>query len=70
MPVLTWPDENTRTSWWLPRSSVEAFWGSPLDPDQFLKDNPANLVGINAVNIRSSDLDIYLEVGGQDFIQL
>ena len=70
MPVLTWPEQNKRASWWLPKASAEAIWGSPLDPEQFLNDNPANLVVSNADKIKTSALDIYLEVGGKDFIQL
>lgn len=70
MPLLEWPEENTRASWWLPKASVEAIWGSSSGPEKFLQDHPANLAGINAQEIRASDLDIYLEVGDQDFIQL
>ncbi len=70
MPILEWPGENTRASWWLPKASVEAIWGSQSGPEKFLQDNPANLVDINAQQIKDSELDIYLEVGDQDFIQL
>ena len=70
MPILEWPGENTRASWWLPKASVEAIWGSQSGPENFLQDNPANLVDINAQQIKDSELDIYLEVGDQDFIQL
>ncbi len=28
MPILKWPEQNTRASWWLPKASVEAIWGS------------------------------------------
>ena len=70
MPILEWPGENTRASWWLPKASVEAIWGNQSGPEKFLQDNPANLVDINAQQIKDSELDIYLEVGDQDFIQL
>ena len=70
MPTLEWPKENTRASWWLPKASVEAIWGAQSGPEKFLQDNPANLVDTNAQKIKASDLDIYLEVGDQDFIQL
>ena len=70
MPILEWPGENTRASWWLPKASVEAIWGSQSGSEKFLQDNPANLVNINAQQIKDSELDIYLEVGDQDFIQL
>ncbi len=70
MPILKWPEQNTRASWWLPKASVEAIWGSQSGPEKFLQDNPANLVDINAQQIKDSELDIYLEVGDQDFIQL
>ena len=70
MPTLEWPEENTRASWWLPKASVEAIWGDSAGTEKFLRDNPANLARSNAQKIKARNLDIYLEVGDQDFIQL
>ena len=70
MGVLEWPEPNRRSSWWLAKEFAEEVWGSPFDPSKFLADNPANIAVRNADEIRASGLDIYLEVGDQDFIQL
>ena len=70
MPVLEWPEPNRRNSWWLAKEFAEEVWGAPFDPSKFLADNPANIAVANADKIRASGLDIYLEVGDQDFIQL
>lgn len=70
MPTLEWPEQHKRPSWWLPTASVEAIWGSPFDPNAFLADNPANIASDNVDEIRASGLEIYLECGEQDFINL
>jgi S-formylglutathione hydrolase len=70
MPTLEWPEQHKRGSWWLPTFSAESVWGSPFDPAAFLADNPANIARDNAEEIRASGLEIYLECGDQDFINL
>jgi pimeloyl-ACP methyl ester carboxylesterase len=71
MPILEFPEEpHKRNSWWSPQQILEDVWGKPFNPEDFMKDNPANIVISNAKRIRDSGLDIYLEVGDEDFIQL
>ena len=71
MPILEFPKEpHKRNSWWSPQQILEDVWGKPFNPEDFMKDNPANIVISNAKRIRDSGLDIYLEVGDEDFIQL
>ncbi|URQ67462.1 esterase family protein [SAR86 cluster bacterium] len=71
MPILNFPKEpHKRNSWWTPLQIYEEVWGKPFDPQNFMKDNPANIAIKNAERIKKSGLDIYLEVGDEDFIQL
>tara|TARA_X000000368_G_scaffold152944_1_gene120565 strand:+ start:3032 stop:4144 length:1113 start_codon:yes stop_codon:yes gene_type:complete len=71
MPILEFPKEpHKRNSWWTTQSIYEDVWGKPFQPEKFLTDNPANIAVRNANRIKESDLDIYLEVGDEDFIQL
>ena len=71
MPILEFPKEpHKRNSWWTAQSIYENVWGKPFKSEKFLADNPANIAVNNAKRIRESGLDIYLEVGDEDFIQL
>tara|TARA_Y100000748_G_scaffold208144_1_gene174373 strand:- start:216 stop:1325 length:1110 start_codon:yes stop_codon:yes gene_type:complete len=71
MPILEFPQEpHKRNSWWTPMQIYEDVWGKPFDPQKFIDDNPANIAVANAQRIRDSGLNIYLEVGDEDFIQL
>ena len=71
MPILDFPTEpHKRNSWWTAPQIYENVWGKPFDTKDFMKDNPANIAVDNAQRIKDSGLDIYLEVGDEDFIQL
>lgn len=70
MPSLSWPEQHTRASWWMLESSAESIWGSPFDPDAFLADHPPNIAADNAQTIIDSGLEIYLEVGDDDLLNL
>lgn len=70
MPTLDWPKQNKRNSWYLPESMAEKVWGHPFRPDKYLNDNPANIVNEYSNAIRESKMDIYLEVGDEDHINL
>ena len=68
-PTLTWIEGIKRNSWYR-GESLGAVWGSPFDPNKWLADNPANVARDKAAAIRESGIEIYLEVGDQDFINL
>ncbi len=68
-PTLTWTEGVKRNTWYR-AGGLEAVWGSPFDPNKWLADNPANVARDNAAAIRESGIEIYLEVGDQDFINL
>lgn len=71
MPILEFPKEpHKRNSWWTAHQIYENVWGKPFNSDLFMKDNPANIAIANSERIKKSGLDIYLEVGDEDFIQL
>jgi len=69
-PSITRTEGNKRNTWWRMELMETAVWGSPLDEDAWLNDNPATIVSRNAEKIRNSNLDIYLEVGDKDYINL
>lgn len=69
MPSLVWPDQHTRASWWMVEASARAVWGEPF-PESFLASHPPNVLVSNAEDIRDSGLDIYLEVGDEDLLNL
>lgn len=48
----------------------KALWGSPIDEERWAVDNPANIATANASEIRASGLEIYLECGDQDCLNL
>jgi len=67
MPTLEWPAQHTRPSWWMLTQSAEQVWGST---DEFLANHPPNLAKAQAAQIKSAGLDIYLEVGDEDLLDL
>lgn len=59
-----------RNTWYRMPPMEEAVWGSPLDEAAWVADNPAAVARDNAEAIRASGLEIYLEVGDKDYINL
>ena len=59
-----------RNTWYRMPDIEEMHWGSPLDESAWLADNPATVADKNADTIRESGLEIYLEVGDKDYINL
>ncbi|MEM7017973.1 MAG: alpha/beta hydrolase-fold protein, partial [Pseudomonadota bacterium] len=59
-----------RNTWYRMPPMEEAVWGSPVDEAAWLADNPATLADHNADVIRASGMEIYLEVGDKDYINL
>ncbi|NKC01483.1 MAG: prolyl oligopeptidase family serine peptidase [Pseudomonadales bacterium] len=69
MPCLDWPRQHTRASWWMLQESAESVWGAPF-PETFLANHPPNIAQANADAIKAADLDIYLECGDEDLLNL
>lgn len=69
-PSLERMPGNRRNTWYRMEDMETAVWGSPLDEAAWLADNPATIARDNADAIRASGLEIYLEVGDQDYINL
>ena len=59
-----------RNTWYRNENYDGLIWGVPFDEEAWLQDNPATIVSQNADKIRASNLDIYLEVGDKDYINL
>ena len=69
-PSLTRLPDHGRNSWYRMPPMEEAVWGSPVDAALWASDNPAAIADRNADAIRSSGIEIYLEVGDKDYINL
>lgn len=61
---------NRRNTWYRMEDMESAVWGSPFDEAAWLADNPATVARNNADQIRASGLEIYLEVGDKDYVNL
>ncbi len=59
-----------RNTWYRIPQGEQLVWGNPVDEEAWLADNPATVAYRNADAIRESGLEIYLEVGDQDYINL
>jgi S-formylglutathione hydrolase len=69
-PFLTRTPGNHRNTWYRMEAIESRIWGSPFDEAAWEADNPATIAYRNADAIRDSGLDIYLEVGDQDYLNL
>lgn len=59
-----------RNTWYRIPQIEQVHWGDPFDEEAWLADNPATVADRNADAIRASGLEIYLEVGDKDYINL
>ena len=69
-PALTRMPDHRRNTWYRMPALEASVWGDPLDEAAWLADNPATVLRSNAEAVRASGLEIYLEVGDQDYINL
>lgn len=69
-PSLDRGPNHQRNTWYRMEPMEAGVWGSPLDEQAWLADNPATVAHRNADAIRASGLEIYLEVGDHDYINL
>ena len=49
---------------------LEGIYGKPFDPRYWETNNPANIVERKADQIRRSDLQVYIECGDEDYLNL
>lgn len=69
-PSLDRMPGHQRNTWYRMPPMEEAVWGSPVNEAAWLADNPATVADRNAQAIRDSGMEIYLEVGDKDYINL
>ncbi|MGI9625041.1 MAG: alpha/beta hydrolase [Acidimicrobiales bacterium] len=69
-PGLRRDEATPRNSFYRFADVDHALWGDPVDQDRWAADNPANIATENATTIRESGLEIYLECGDQDSLNL
>ena len=69
-PSFTREPNFRRNTWYRMPFMEAAAWGDPLDEAAWLAYNPATVLRENAAPVRESGLDIYLEVGDRDYINL
>lgn len=69
-PSISRLPDHTRNTWYRIPEIEHIHWGKPLDVSAWLADNPASIAAQRAQAIRTSGLEIYLEVGDRDYINL
>jgi S-formylglutathione hydrolase len=69
-PVLAWEEVEDRHRFWRSDDLLESIYGSPVDPDYWAANNPANIVIANAERLRRNDMGIYIEAGDEDVFLL
>lgn len=69
-PAFTREPHFKRNTWYRMPPMEALVWGDPVDESAWLADNPATVLRENAEAVRASGLEIYLEVGDQDYINL
>jgi len=70
MPALMWKDVKPRHRFFRSNELLETLYGRPFDPDYWEANNPASIAKRTAMQIRESGLQIYVECGDADFLNL
>jgi S-formylglutathione hydrolase len=70
MPAFEWKDVQPRNHFFREQELYTRIYGWPVDPQYWKANNPASIVKANADTIRDSGLQIYLECGDEDFLNL
>jgi len=66
-PAYEWKEVKTIDKFYREKKFMEKIFGSPIDEEYWMNNNPAYMVRENADQIRKSEVKIYLEVGTEDF---
>lgn len=69
-PGLRRADANPRNTYYRFPEKDRELYGDPVDEELWQRDNPANIAVAHADMIRSSPMEIYLEVGDEDDLNL
>lgn len=69
-PGLTRAEASPRNSFYRFPAVDSAMWGDPIDAKRWQNDNPANIAQAKADAIRASKMEIYLEAGDEDDLNL
>ncbi len=70
MPALEWKDVRQRNGFFISPELIARFYGDPVDEDYWAANNPAAIAKASAEKIRESGLEIYLECGNEDYLNL
>jgi S-formylglutathione hydrolase len=69
-PGLRRVEASPRNTFYRFPESDSAMWGNPIDEKRWQNYNPANIAQENADTIRASEMEIYLEAGDEDDLNL
>ena len=69
-PGLSRAGASPRNTFYRFPDSDSAMWGNPIDEKRWQNDNPANIAEEKADAIRASKMEIYLEAGDEDDLNL
>jgi hypothetical protein len=70
MPALTWKDVAPRNRFFRSKELYTQIYGWPVDAQLWEPSNPASIAKAKANTIRESGLQIYLECGDEDYLNL
>ncbi len=70
VPALKWQDVKPRNRFFRPDEMYEEIYGKPMAPSYWEANNPASIADANAESIRGAGLEIYLECGDEDYLNL
>jgi S-formylglutathione hydrolase len=70
MPAIHWKDVKPRNRFVYSDQFLEKVYGRPFDATFWEGNNPAGIVKANAEKIRTSGLQIYIECGDEDYLNL
>jgi S-formylglutathione hydrolase len=69
-PALKWKDVKPRNRFFRSDELMQTIFGKPFDEDYWEANNPASICRANFEKIRSSGLEIYIDVGDMDFLNI
>lgn len=69
-PALKWKDVKPRNRFYRGDQLMQTIFGKPFDEAYWEANNPASICVANAEKIRASGLEIYIDVGDQDALNI
>ncbi len=69
-PALRWSDVQARNRFFRSEELIESIFGQPVDDAFWQANNPASIANADPQRLREADLEIYLDAGDEDCLNL